>query len=1041
MVRFLISRPIAVIMVFIAILTLGIVSYRMLPVSLMPGIDIPVITVQVTYPKSSARELENAIVKNLRTQLKQVQHLNDITSHTRDGKSIIKLAFDYGTQVDYAFIEVNEKIDASMNYLPRDMERPRVIRASATDLPIFYLNVTLKSDSSLKGDINKISDDKFIELSEFCKTVIRPRMEQLPEVAMVDMSGTTSPEIIIIPDKRKIESLGITNQQIQQAIEQNNVIPGNILVRDGYYQYHIRFDSYLKSPVDIGNIYIKTESKILRLKEIAEIKIQQQAVRGVFTTGGKQAITMAVIQQSDAQMAALKKELNKLIGSFERDYPFLMFETAQDQSQLLDYSISNLKQDLLMGSLMAFLVLFLFLNDLRAPVLIGITVPVSLIISLLFFKIFGISINIISLSGLALGIGMIIDCSIIVIENILHNRTLGLSLKEACIRGTNQVIRPMLSSTLSTSAVFMPLIFIGGMAGALFYDEALSVTFGNAASFIVAITLLPVLFALLYKKKSALGDHDNKDSNAKKFLKKVRVLAGKLSVGNIIEKQYEKALDWTFGHQVIVTTLFLVFLLLNFILFNVVKKEVMPGYEQTDLIADIAWNENIHLDENQRRTEELLDPFQEMIKQSNCRIGEQQFLLDQTRELDYFETEIYLKAADAYSINFIKDSIQSILLAKFPASKVTFRTPENIFERIFSNNEPPLVAKVSVNNGGKTLPDSVIAFVNATDSKVKAVIPNQLQFNEYLAVSINQEKLLLYGVSYDAVYQSIKTAFNENQFAMLRSYQRYMPIVLGESSQSISEVLAGKKIRNNSGEEVPVTVFLDIERNRDLKYITAGQQGEYLPLNYFITGNETEQYKNTITTLVRENGFPDVQFTGSLVSSEKMIGKLSIILLISLLLLYFILAAQFESLLQPLIVLLELPVDIAGALLLLYVFGSSLNLMSGIGIIIMTGVIINDSILKVDTINQLRRDGVPLMDAIKQGGVLRLGSILMTASTAILAVIPFFFGNDIGSALQQPLSLALIGGMVVGTLVSLFFVPLVYWWIYRKQESGNVSNH
>ncbi len=1036
MVRFLISRPIAVIMVFIAVLMLGIVSYRLLPISLMPDIDIPEITVQASYPSSSARELENAITKTLRMQLMQVAHLNDISSETRDGKGIIHLSFDYGTPIDYAFIEVNEKVDAAMNYLPRDMDRPRVIKASATDLPVFYLNVTLKDDSLSKKNDQNIPSDKFIELSEFCENVIRRRIEQLPQVAMVDLSGTMSSEIIVKPDKQKLESLHISFDKIQLAIEQSNINPGNIMVRDGYYQYHIRFTSYLKNPADIANIYIRTENKVLQIKDIAEVSIQPQKPMGIFLSGNKQAITMAIIQQADARMADLKKELGSLTDHLKSDYSYLSFEVAQDQSQLLDFTMSNLQQDLLMGSIMAFLALFFFLNDLRAPILIGVTVPVSLIISFLFFKIFHLSINIISISGLALGIGMIMDCSIIVIENILHYRHQDLSLEEACIKGTNEVIRPMLSSTLTTSAVFMPLIFISGLAGALFYDEAMSVSIGNVASFIVAITILPVIFALLYRAKESSGNL-TVIPRWKQQLKSVRVFIGKFSFGKKLEYKYEHGVAWVFRHKTLTTVLFFVSIGMNFVLFKVVKKEVMPPLTQTELIVTVDWNENIHIDENRLRIEQLLRPFKRQLLQSNCHIGEQQFVLSQKHESDYFGAELYLKMNSAKSVAVVQDSIQLLLQQRFPLAKVSFRPPENIFERIFSNNDPPLLAKVSVANVGNLDPDSVIAFAAQADKRLMTDIPNRIPLKQDISIEIDQEKLLLYGVSYLTVYQSIKTAFNDNRFATLQSYQRFMPILLGEDQKMVGEVLASRKVQNNKGEDLPLSTFIKMHRERDLKYVTAGQQGEYIPLQYFIPAEKIEAYKATLTVLVKEKQYPDVQFGGSVLKSQKMLGRLTVILIISLLLLYFILAAQFESLLQPFIVLLELPVDFAGALFVLWIFGNSLNLLSGIGIIIMTGVIINDSILKVDTINQLRQQGLPLMEAIKQGGTLRLGSILMTAATTILAVVPFFFGTDLGSELQTPLSLALVGGMVVGTVVSLFFVPLVYWWIYRKSENTN----
>jgi len=368
MIRFLINRPIAVCMTFVAIVMLGLVAYQQLPISLMPDIDIPEITIQASYANSSARELENLVTKNLRAQLMQVAHLRDIVSETRDGKVTIRLLFDYGTSIDYAFIEVNEKIDGAMTYLPRDMERPRVMKASATDLPVVYLNVTLKTDSLQQVNLNtEFIDTRFLEMSRFCEQVIRRRVEQLPEIAMVDISGTVDMEVLVVPDKKKIESLGISLNMFQQAIVRNNINPGSILVHDGYFQYQVQFESQLRTATDIRNIYIQVPDRLIQLKEIATIKIQPQKPRGYFLTDNKPAISMAIIQQADSRMADLKTSLQKLVDNFEKDYPDLQFETVRDQSQLLDFSMSNLQQDLFMGIIMAFLILFLFstISELR----------------------------------------------------------------------------------------------------------------------------------------------------------------------------------------------------------------------------------------------------------------------------------------------------------------------------------------------------------------------------------------------------------------------------------------------------------------------------------------------------------------------------------------------------------------------------------------------------------------------------------------------------------------------------------------------------
>jgi multidrug efflux pump subunit AcrB len=360
MIRFLISRPIAVIMLFIAVVTLGIIAYNTIPVSLMPDIPIPEITINITYKNSSARELENAVVKPLRSQLMQLGHLEDIRSESHDGLAVIRLRFDYGTDIDYAFIEANEKIDAAMNSLPRDMERPRVIKASATDIPVFYLNLTLKDADSLHADASDEVSNRFMELCEFSENVIRKRIEQLQEVAMVDISGTVSPQLVIEPDMDKMLGINLTLSQLENILSQNNVNIGSLLVNDGHYQYNIRFTSLLRTREDVESINFKVSGKLFKLKEIANISLLPQKRSGMFAANGKPAVTMAVIKQADARLADMKDKIKEMIDQFEHDYPEIYFEASQDQTQLLDYSISNLKQNLGQGLLLVVLVVFLF---------------------------------------------------------------------------------------------------------------------------------------------------------------------------------------------------------------------------------------------------------------------------------------------------------------------------------------------------------------------------------------------------------------------------------------------------------------------------------------------------------------------------------------------------------------------------------------------------------------------------------------------------------------------------------------------------------
>ena len=456
MIKFLLQRPVAVLMVFLACAIIGIITYATLPVSLLPDIAIPEITVQVTGDNMSARELENTAVKPVRRQLMQTGKLRDIRSETRDGSAIIRLKFDYGTNTDLAFIEVNEKIDAAMNNLPRDFRRPRVIKASATDIPVFYLNLTLKDDKPY----TVTDEQKFLDLSEFADNVVKRRIEQLSEVAMADMTGLMHRHVQIIPDIDKLKSASINLNDIERTLSANNIEPGSMIVRDGYYEYNIKFSSLLRTPDDVRNIYLRKDERIFQLKDLAKINVVRQAETGLSLINGKRAVTIGIIKQADETMKNLKKSLGETITDLERSYPDVEFTINRNQTELLDYTISNLKQNLSLGFLLVFIVALLFLGDAQSPIVIGISMVTALVTSFIFFYLFGESLNIISLSGLILALGMMIDSSIIVTDIISQYRMQGCSLEDACIRGTNEVITPILSSTFTTIAVFVPLVFM-----------------------------------------------------------------------------------------------------------------------------------------------------------------------------------------------------------------------------------------------------------------------------------------------------------------------------------------------------------------------------------------------------------------------------------------------------------------------------------------------------------------------------------------------------------------------------------------------------
>ena len=605
MIKFLLQRPIAVLMAFTACFIVGLVTYFTIPVSLLPDIAIPEITVQVSGQNTSARELENTVVKTIRQQLMQVASLRDIHSETRDGAAIIRLNFDFGTNTDLAFIEVNEKIDAAMNYLPREVERPRVIKASATDIPVFCLNLTLKSDSAY----SEINEGSFLDLCQFAETVIKRRIEQLPEVAMVDVTGILKRQLQIVPDMKLLKMSEITLDDLEAALTSNNIEPGSMTVRDGYYEYNIKFSTLLRTPEDVENIYIRKNNHIFQLKDLARISVVPEKETGASLSNGKRAVTLAVIKQADENMDNMKEALAEVTDYFASVYPDIDFSVSRNQTELLDYTISNLKQNLSLGFLFICIVAILFLGDIKSPAVIGLSMVVSLIISFLFFYLCKMSLNIISISGLILALGMMIDSSIIVTENITQYRTRGDSLEEACNKGTTEVITPMLSSTFTTIAVFVPLVFMSGIAGAIFFDQAFAVTVGLMVSYFTGIMLLPVLYKLVY----SIPDIKHKDFNMR---------INNLVKEHTLDRFYDTGVDFVFRHKT-ASLDFHCQLRSRFapVLFYEIPKSRMPEIDQNELIAHVEWNENIHIDENQSRVSQLFASIDNQVTRTHglCR--------------------------------------------------------------------------------------------------------------------------------------------------------------------------------------------------------------------------------------------------------------------------------------------------------------------------------------------------------------------------------------------------------------------------------------
>lgn len=1003
MIEKLIKRPIAVTMTIIAIVVLGIVAIKLIPISLMPDLDIPRISIQINAPGYSSKEVDKIVISPIISKLKQVNKLSKVSAESSNGYASILLELEYGADLDYIAIDVNDKIDQISAGLPANVSRPKVIKASATDIPAFFLNIT-PSDTTSRG---------FADLSKFVSDVIVRRIEQLPEVALVDVTGLIIPQIIITPDREKLQSLGISESSLIEAINSNNVSLGNLSINDGYYVWDISFFSELKSVKDLEDVYININGVIFQIKQLATVKERDDPNASLVIFNGVKSINLAVIKQSDARMDSLRESVESLMNQFESDYSDLTFHINRDQTLLLSYSISNLRNNIIIGILLASLTIFVFMRDARSPFLVIISIPFSLIVSLLIFYIIGISINIISLSGLILGVGMMVDNSIIVIDNIIQKWERGAGLVNAISQGTMEVVAPMLSSVLTTCSVFLPLIFLSGISGELFYDQAMGVSIGLFSSLFVAIVVIPVYFYQFYKNR------EWRSLPNKGYYSRVKNL-------------YEKCLIWVFRNQRITWFIAGFLAVTSLLLMNYINKSKLPYLTHDDILLTIDWNEPISVIESRMRVDSFLNLYKDYIEEYNSYVSNQQFVLSHSPSISKSEVLIYLKAKDNRSIRHIESSIKPNLFSISQLASFKISSSQNIFNVIFSENIYDLELAIYRKDGSYVSVDDI----SIVSQKINDINPNYIYYTlptvENLDITVKPEMLAVHKVNLSEVHQELSIITKSKELFSINYGTYSIPVIMSQDKDYSR--LEDVTVRNRDNVDIPIGLLASIVRVNSFKSVYSAQEGNYYPM--FITAKHSDIKKDIpkIESIFKDSNDCGVRMSGGYFNANEMFYELIMVLVISILLLFFILAAQFESMLQPFIILSEIWIDISGALVLLWIFGSSLNVMSMIGVVVMCGIIINDSILKVDTYNRLRREGYSLLRAILEGGSRRFKPIIMTSITTILAISPFLIRGDLGSDLQYPLSISLIGGMIVGTLVSLLFIPLLYYRIYKNSK-------
>jgi len=1008
----LLDRTISVTMVVLVFVVLGCISIARLPVSLIPEVDVPTVSVQIIAPDYSARELDDVVVKPLRRSLVQMNHLKDLHTESKDGSAVLSLTFEEGQDMQFLYIEANEKIDRAMSSLP-SIDRPKVFKASATDIPAFHINVTLKGSAEAGEE-----GESFLELSDFVRDVIAKRLELLEEVAMVDVSGVADREILLVPDEDKLHRLSLTISDFEKYVSASDVSLSNLTIRDGEYHYNVKFRSFVSSSEDIGNIYFKVNERLMQIRDVAKVVEHPARRSGLALSDGKDAVVLAVIKQNEAKMSQLKRSISEQIGIFEEDYPQMEFTLTRDQTELLEYSINNLLLNIIVAVVLVCLIIFLFMRDLRSPMLVSLTIPVSLVVSFCFFYLAGVSINIISLSGLILGVGMMVDNSIILVDNITARWGRGETLRNSVVNGTKEVAGAMLSSVLTTCAVFIPLVFLNGLAGELFFDQAVAVSVVLLTAYIVTIAVLPVYYWALYKKLPHFSPSR---------------LLSRIPFGGF-KRVYDKTVSLCLRNRWISWAFPLASAALIVLCVGTMKKEKLPPITYTDALLEINWNEHITIDENRRRMLSLGEVAGDLAVQNTAYVGVQQFVLSHSADQSVSEASLYLKCEKASDLTLLKERLAELISEKYPKAVLGFSNSGNIFEMVFGERNAELLARLRPTSEEGLRVEDVREFTGALQAENPHLELPEIPLKTDVVYVSDPELMALYGVSFEDLASVLSNSLNGNTVFEIVRGNRSVPVVIGTDVREMDAILSSSFIDKGEKGTIPVGALMRQSFEQDFRQMVSGDEGNYYPLSFDVEADKVPSLMQAISEKARESGKFDVSFSGAYFSNIELLKQMSMVLLVAIAMLFLILASQFESLVQPLIILSEIVIDIALSLLALLILGDSINVMSLIGLVVVSGIVINDSILKIDTINRLVKSGMEVDAAVHEAGHRRLKAIVMTSLTTILSVAPFLSRGNMGADLQYPMAVVITVGMTVGTLISLFYVPTLYSLIYNRRR-------
>jgi len=1056
-----IRKPVTVAMVFIGIILLGVISWQRLPQELFPPITFPEISVVTHYLNAAPEEIETIITRPIEEAVGSVPGLRRITSVSREGRSVVTVAFHWGIDIDFAALAVREKVDLVKELLPNESSDPLVVKFNPLERPIMILSVT--------GNLSPF------ELRELSRRVIKDGLEKVEGVASAAISGGLEREISILVDQGRLSAAGISLLSIVDALSKANVNYPAGTIKRGLYEHLIRtvgeFQElgeldYTVASVDQGRYYdpkqgkreyvenraaqerdtleyaraeertSRVNRKLVLLKDISEIKDTFKEKTSISRYNGQENISISIQKQAGSNTISVVKSIKDGLPNILKELPKgVNVDVIYDHSLFIERAIEGVRDAAVQGGILAIIILFLFLRDLRSSLIVAVAIPISIMGTFFLMYAWGLTVNMMTLGGLALGVGMLVDNGIVVIENIYRYRQMGVGAKAAAIVGTNEVFSSILASTLTSIAVFFPLIiFVPGIPGQLFKELSWTVIFSLAVSLLVASSLVPLLATKIKASTSnAFGSAE---------IQKEKLFLANLTPG----KQ----------NAFIGMVLFAVFVLFvgSLLFVNFIDTELLPKVDQGQFIVKTTMPTGTILELTEIRVTELEKTILELpnVESTAVSIGsarggsssligglgshQGQILVTLNKKRKYSSQEIVEKLkAKVDTLDFGRAVIEYIL-------------QESEFQ-FAAGGSAPIVVEVRGNDF--YVLDKLVERVEKGLGKIKGVynIKNdKSESSPETKVKINKEKSALYAVSVSEIALTAKIAIGGSVATYFKEGGREYPIRVELREEDKKDFLSLGNLLIHSatmGTGVPLKQVAYLTKGLGPSEIKHKNQERTIMVTAYIEKSESQKKTlDAVEDVLKTVKVPEaykVLLTGEKEEMQEAFMKLMFALVLSILLIYMIMASQFESLVQPFVVMFTVPLSLIGVLGILFITQTPISIIVFLGLIMLGGVVVNNGIVLIEYINILRENGMPLVEAAETASRIRIRPILMSAMTSIFGLIPLALGIGEGSELRAPMAITVIGGLTTSTFLTLLVIPVLYIKIEHIMESFGVKHH